>query len=376
MWCLEGSKMFIKKMNKNQINRLKINGFKSIKSTDIDLNMLNVLIGANGAGKSNLISLFILLQQMVDLKLQNYIGKHGGPETLLHFGSKETDFIEVDFYFGDNGYSFRLAPTQSNQMMFEGEWFFWKTTDHRNIGSGHLESQWTKGTSTGIDSYVQPIFTNQKWRVYHFHDTSDTARLKKSCNINDNIELFTDAGNLAAFLYRLKESALDSYWEIIKTIQLVAPFFDEFVLMPDRLNHKIIRLEWRNIDSDVIFNPHQLSDGTLRFICLATLLLQPSRFSPETIIIDEPELGLHPYAIKLLASMLQSASEKKQIIVSTQSVELLNEFDAGDIIVVDHINDASEFRRLSEEDLKIWLDDDYSLGELWKKNLLGGRPSK
>jgi len=363
-------------MTKNQINRIKINGFKSIKSADISFEMLNVLIGANGAGKSNLISLFVLLQQMVEMKLQNYIGKHGGPESLLHFGSKETDSIDVDFYFGDNGYSFKLTPTQSNQMMFEGEWFFWKTIEHRNIGSGHLESKWKIGTNTKIDVYVQRIFNNQKWRVYHFHDTSETARLKKTCNINDNIELFTDAGNLAAFLYRLKESAPKSYWEIIKTIQLVAPFFEEFVLMPDRLNPEAIRLEWRNIDSDVIFNPHQLSDGTLRFICLATLLLQPSYLSPDTIIIDEPELGLHPYAIKLLASMLQSASTKKQIIVSTQSVELLNEFDTEAIIVVDHINDASEFRRLSEENLKIWLEDDYSLGELWKKNLLGGRPSK
>lgn len=363
-------------MNMNQIKQIKISGFKSIKEADVELGMLNVLIGANGAGKSNFISLFVLLQKMIDTKLQNYVSRQGGPDALLHFGSKITDALEVVFYFGENGYKFKLAPTHDAQMMFDGEWFFRKTSNFKLIGSGHHESHWARGTKSGIDAYVKPIFQNQKWRVYHFHDTSDTAQMKKPGNINENIELHADAGNLAAFLFRLRAVSYNSYQQIIKTIQLVAPFFDDFVLLPDRLNPDIIRLEWRNIDSDVIFNPHQLSDGTLRFICLATLLLQPAELSPETIVIDEPELGLHPYAIKVLASMLQSTSEKKQIIVSTQSVELLSEFDFEDVLVVDHVNDESVFRRLSEEELGIWLEDGYSLGELWKKNLLGGRPSK
>jgi predicted ATPase len=366
----------VRVINNTQISRIKINGFKSINEADINLGMLNVLIGANGAGKSNFISLFVLLQKMIDKKLQNYVSKHGGPDSLLYFGSKETDALDIEFFFGENGYSFKLSPTQDEQMMFEGEWFFWKMSSFYQIGSGHAESRWDIGTRTGIDKYVMPIFQRQKWRVYHFHDTSETARLKKLGSTNDNIELATDAGNLAAFLYRLKETENNAYRQIVKTTQLVAPFFDDFSLVPDRLNPKVIRLEWKRINSDVLFNPHQLSDGTLRFICLAALLLQPDSLSPETIVIDEPELGLHPYAIKLLSSMLQSASIRKQIIVSTQSVELLNEFDTEDIIVVDHISDASVFRRLSEEDLKIWLDEDYSLGELWKKNLLGGRPSK
>ena len=336
--------------------------------------MLNVLIGANGAGKSNFISLFTLLQKIIDMKLQRYVAEQGGADTLLHFGNKVTDALEVTFYFGSNGYRFRLAPTHGGQMMFDGEWFYWK--DFYRIGAGNLESQWASGTCTGIDAHVQPIFEDHKWRVYHFHDTSSTAKLKKPGSINDNIELLPNADNLAAFLFRLKKVDNNSYRRIIGTIQLVAPFFDDFILEPNRLNPGIISLEWRNVDSDVLFNPGQLSDGTLRFICLTTLLLQPSRFSPETIIIDEPELGLHPYAIKLLAAMLQSASIKKQIIVSTQSVELLNEFDSEDIIVVDHVNNASVFRKLSEAELKVWLDDDYSLGELWKMNLLGGRPSK
>lgn len=363
-------------INSNQIKRIKVKGFKSIKDADIELKMLNVLIGANGAGKGNFISLFRLLQQLMDKKLQNYVAKCGGPESLLHFGSKETEDLEIEFYFGSNGYRFVLTPTQNEQMMFADESFYWDVSGKRTLSSGHLESRLELGTHTRIDGFVQPIFRGQKWRVYHFHDTSDTAKLKKSCDLNDNSELAVDAGNLAAFLYRLRERENVSYRKIVDRVQLVAPFFDDFALSPDRLNQNLIRLEWKNIDSDVLFNPYQLSDGTLRFICLAALLLQPTNLAPETIIIDEPELGLHPYAITLLSEMIKSASLNKQIIVSTQSVDLLNEFDAEDVIVVDHIGNASSFRRLSSKELAVWLADDYSLGELWCKNLFGGRPSR
>ena len=295
---------------------------------------------------------------------------------MLFFGSKETEHLEIEFFFGSNGYSFQLTPTQNEQLSFSGEWFYWETSGKHFIGHGHLESKWDEGTLTGIDNFVQPIFEKQKWRVYHFHDTSVTAKLKKAGSLNDNIELAVDAKNLAAYLYRLKETNTEYYQRIVKTIQLVAPFFDDFLLIPDRLVPDKIMLEWKDINSDMVFIPSQLSDGTLRFICLATLLLQPETLSPETIIIDEPELGLHPYAIKILSALIKSASQKKQIIVSTQSVELLNEFDMEDIIVVDHIGNTTSFRHLSQDEFELWLDEDYSLGELWKKNLLGGRPSK
>ena len=338
-------------INENQMTRIKVKGFKSIKSADIELGMLNVFIGANGAGKSNFISLFVMLQQLIDKKLQNYVQKQGSLDSLLFFGRKETEFIENEFFFGNNGYGFQLNPTQSEQLSFSDEWFYWNLMDKYSIGNGQLESKWVEGTGTGIDEYVQPIFKEQKWRVYHFHDTSNTAKLKTVGYLHDNIELAVDANNLAAFLYRLKETNKENYQRIVKTIQLVAPFFDDFLLVPDRIFPDSIRLEWKHVNSDMLFTPFQLSDGTLRFICLATLLMQPETLSPETIIIDEPELGLHPYAIKLLSSMIKSASLEKQIIISTQSVELLNEFDVEDVVVVDYANNTTSFRRLSQNEL-------------------------
>ena len=361
-------------MNQFQLTRLKVLGFKSIQETEIEFGMLNVLIGSNGSGKTNLISLFSFLQAMLEGRLQSYVAKKGGPDTFLHWGRKRTEALSAASYFGNNGYGFSLEATADNRLMIGDEIFYWTKSDECSIGCGNMESVWREGTHTGIDRYVKPILEKQKWRVYHFHDTSDTALVKQIHGINDNIELATDARNLAAFLYRLQKTEEKSYYRIVSVVQMAAPYFDDFILRENPLNPKSIDLEWRAKGSDLPFMASQLSDGTLRFICLAVLLLQPTHLQPETILIDEPELGLHPYAIQLLASLIKKASRKKQIIVSTQSVELLNEFQADDIIVVEHKDATSTFRRLNSEALSFWIAEDYTLGDLWKRNIFGGRP--
>lgn len=363
-------------MNERQITKIEIEGFKSIKRCSLELGMVNILIGSNGSGKTNFISLFKMLQSMIDGELQTYVSKYGGPNSMLFFGSKRTERMKADFYFGENGYQFALVPTTDDRLMFEGEWFYWDDCGEKLVAKGHFESKWRDGCGYKIDNYVRPILKNQKWRVYHFHDTSDTALVKQIHGINDNIDFATDARNLAAFLYRLKNAAESesSYNQIVRAVSQVAPYFDDFVLRPNPLRPDSIRLEWKDINSEVPFIAAQLSDGTLRFICLATLLLQPESLMPETILIDEPELGLHPYAISLLAALIKKAAVKKQIIISTQSVELLNEFESENVIVVNHYEDHSTFKRLDDESLKSWLNEDYTLGELWKRNILGGRP--
>jgi predicted ATPase len=241
------------------------------------------------------------------------------------------------------------------------------------IGEGHKEtklyeeSRKKEGKSIA-DNIIGAI---RSWRVYHFHDTSASAKVKQQGDINDNHMLRSDASNLAAFLYLLRETENDYYRKIVSTIRLVAPFFDDFSLRPNPLNKEKIQLEWLEKGSDTYFNAQTLSDGTLRFICMATLLLQPKL--PSTVIIDEPELGLHPYAITVLASLLKSASQNAQVVISTQSVALVNQFGPEDIIVVDRKEGQSTFERRTEKDLENWLDD-YGMGDLWEKNLLGGRP--
>lgn len=361
-------------MDSRQLTRIKIEGFKSIEKADIDLNMINVLIGSNGSGKTNFISVLSLLQALIEGNLQRYVARKGGPDAFLYWGRKRTEQMNIEFYFGYNGYRFSLVPTNNNQFLIEDEAFYWNMAGWFKLPAGNMESTWENGTGNRIDEYIIPLLRKQKWRVYHFHDTSDTAYVKQIHGLNDNMELAADARNLAAFLYRLKETEEHTYNRIVRTVRMAAPYFDDFVLRPNPLNLEKISLEWKARGSDVPFIAAQLSDGTLRFICLATLLLQPIDLQPETILIDEPELGLHPYAIQLLAAMVKKAAKRRQIIISTQSVELLNEFKAEDVLVVEHKDEATSFKRLDNEKLALWLEDDYTLGDLWKHNILGGRP--
>ena len=357
----------------NQLSRLALRGFKSIADCDITLEKLNILIGCNGAGKSNFINFFKMIQQIQEHNLQPYVTKSGGPDAILHFGRKTTEKLECELYFGNNGYRASFEATNDNQLMFQDESFFWNMGSRgwTSIGGGHLESNIDKGTKTGIDKYVAGAI--KSWRVYHFHDTSDDAKVKQRHGINDNDYLRPDGSNLAAFLYSLKIEYNNDYDKIVKTVRLVAPFFGDFRLGPVKGGKDKIELEWTEKGQDIPFKAYQLSDGTLRFICLVTVLLQPEEMQPETILIDEPELGLHPYAIEVLASLLKSCSHKKQIIVSTQSVDLLSEFDVENVIVIDRKDHSSVLKKLSKKEFGSWLED-YSLGELWKKNLLGGRP--
>ncbi len=356
-----------------QLSRLVLKGYKSIAECDLEFRPLNALIGANGAGKSNLVGFFTLIQQLIEGKLQLHVGRQGGPDALLHFGRKKSPQLKAELYFGNNGYRMHLEPTVDNRMIFEDESFWWNVSDWKFVDRGHFESAIKAGTGTGVDQFV--VSSMNSWRVYHFHDTSDEARVKQRSTIGDNVYLRQDAGNLAAFLYLLQQKNQKVFRQIERTIQLVAPFFGSFHLRPCPANQEQIELEWTEVGQDIPFKAYHLSDGTLRFICLTTLLLQTDETTPATILIDEPELGLHPYAITILASLLKKSSKTHQVVVSTQSVELINELEPNDIIVVDRKEGQSIFQRCSTEMLAGWLEE-YRLGELWKKNVLGGRPSK
>ncbi|BCM76834.1 AAA family ATPase [Aeromonas caviae] len=354
----------------DQLSRIVIDGYKSIAHCDLKMGSLNVLIGANGAGKSNFIGFFRLIATLLDHRLQSLVGKAGGPDALLHFGRKQSETLKGALFFGNNGYQFALEATNDNRMMFQREALWWNINGINLVGSGHFESRAEQHHSR-IKEFTLPIM--RRWRGYHFHDTSESAKVKQIHRINDNDYLREDGANLAAFLFRIQKNHPSHYKRIIRTIRMVAPYFGDFYLRATPDNQDSIQLEWTEKDHDIPFKASELSDGTLRFILLATVLLQPEEFMPSAIIVDEPELGLHPYAINVLAELIKSASHVHQLIISTQSVELVNQFDAEDLIVVDKQGGSSTFKRLETASLSEWLED-YSLGDLWKKNLLGGRP--
>ena len=354
------------------LKSLTVRGFRSIRELkDFEFKALNVLIGANGAGKSNFISLFRMLAEIMDERLQLFVQQHDGPDGLLFGGRKHTAQMDVDFRFGQNGYHFSLIPAADRlvfsreQTSFSGD----SVTDaRRHLGTGHDEARLQKTDDT-FAAYVKPAV--EGWRVYHFHDTSPSAPVRQKHPVRDNLRLKPDAANLAPFLRVLREKHPDSLRRILETVRQVAPFFGDFVHRPDPGER--VELEWLQADDpDTPRSPRQLSDGTLRFICLATLLLQPTALQPSVIMLDEPELGLHPYALNVLGALLVEASGPRQLIVSTQSAELLNALAPEDVVVVTRRDGASAFERLDAERLREWLLD-YTLGALWKMNVLGGR---
>ena len=369
-------------MENTELHYITIKGFKSIASVEkLELRPINVVIGPNGSGKSNFIGVFSFLHSFREGKLQDYVRQNGGADQVLHFGSKITESLSIEIAFrnGVNQYHLKLNPTSDDSLYPSHETVsFW---DKNKYAEPYTEALFPleNGREAGISSELVKRITDWvrtrlgRWRLYHVHDTSKNSPMRKTSNVNDHSFLRPDGSNLPAFLYFLKIKHPDSYNMIRSSVQKVAPFFDDFILEPDQLNEDSIRLIWKHKQSDKYFDASSLSDGTLRFIALTTLFLQPRAYKPSVILVDEPELGLHPKAITLLAALVKQASVETQVILSTQSPQLLDNFDPEDVLVVDRVNGGTSFTRLNTEQLGEWLDD-YSLGQLWEKNELGGRP--
>ena len=369
--------------NRLKLESLTLSGYKSFSSDDhtIKFGGITVLIGPNGAGKSNLISFFRLLNYMTTGALQTHIA--GSADALLYFGPKRTRAIGARLRFSSetkkDEYNLWLSYSEGgNTLVITDEGFEYHKSGlfpgKMSFPAGRLESGLTdpSNVSDARVRFVHALLSG--CRCYHFHDTSSEARIRGDSYIDDNRYLRNDAGNLAAFLYSIKKTKPKHYERIIRHISRVVPQFADFELEPRKLDEKKIRLNWHNHTSDYLFGAHQLSDGSLRFAALTTLFLQPEPL-PSVIILDEPELGLHPSALTELAGVIRTASEQCQVIIATQSPRLIDEFNGSDLVVLewDREKRTSVFRELDESQLLDWMKD-YSLGDLWEKNVLGGKP--
>lgn len=371
---------------KGAIKSISISGFKSIRELPaFPLKDLNIVIGANGAGKSNLVQVFRLLMAMTRKDLQKFVLENGGADSFLYHGPKNTAAIKVelefashsDFSQGSNSYRFELTPTVDETFVVSEERKN-VTTNWRAYGPPGPESRLydernehaAGGSGKGVGHFVYESIS--KWMVYHFHDTSLTAPMRRSEIVEDHRVLRHNGSNIAPFLLNLKQSQRHQgiYQEIVNATRLVLPFFDDFRLEVFQQGEaEKVKLSWQQKGSDFPMQPYHLSDGSIRFICLATALLQPH--PPSTIVIDEPELGLHPEAIGLLGELITDAAKRTQIIVATQSPLLIDQFAIEDIVVVNRKQGQSTFERLEEKDFNEWLED-YSVGELWTKNVIQG----
>ncbi|OAV65557.1 cobalt transporter ATP-binding subunit [Bacteroidales bacterium Barb6XT] len=350
---------------------IEIKGYKSIKEQRVELNKINILIGANGSGKSNFISFFEFLNRLYNRTLNEYVALKGGEDKISHKGGKVTDTLsfKVEFENGNNGYAVTLKASESG-FIFTSEKLIYQQDYGVSISSNARESN-LRTTTNYRAKYVIRYLNG--FRIYHFHDTGEKSPFTQMSHTeNDIYYLYGKGDNLAAFLYNIHEKEPIIYNRIIKIIQSIAPYFSDFFLQPNEANY--LRLQWKDTYSDVIYGVNDLSDGTIRFIALTTLFMQPDL--PDTILIDEPELGLHPAAVSMLAGMIKSVAAKGcQVIIATQSTDLISHFSPEDILTVDRIGGETIFKRLDSKSLAVWLDD-YTIGDLWKRNIIAsGQPN-
>lgn len=353
--------------------KIDIEGYKSIKKLSLELSNINILIGANGSGKSNFLSFFEFLKQIYNRNLREFVALRG-IDTFLHKGDKMTQSIATHLYFENtNAYSFSVKKGDIG-FIFTEEGLWYEKNPHVedciDIASLSFESN-LRFQTVPRAIYIRDFLTNII--KYHFHDTGENAPFGKESNIeNDKYFLYEKGENIAAFLYDIQQENGIIYNFIVKTIQNIAPYFLDFFLRP--LPNGNVKLKWQSKYGDTVYGVNDLSDGTIRFIALTVLFMQPNL--PKTIIIDEPELGLHPTAISKLAGLIKSAAAKGcQVIVATQSTDLIGHFEPEDIVTVDQINGESHFKRLSSEELNIWLED-YTIDDLWKRNIIStGQPN-
>jgi len=376
------------------LHALQVQGFKSFSSTsatNVTFNSINLLIGANGSGKSSLLSLFSFVQTLAKMSLNSVGTVLGQASDFLFYGPKNTPAFSILLVFKSQNlqleYSFtcEINKTRSHLFLID-EKISWQTDSIEPKLLEHLEAH-TESLllSRKQEPAVQALNSClEKIHAFHFQDTSFDAPLRQAAKLQDDQQLEPNARNLAAILYRMRsQPSNEKYYRLLRSvIQQVFRQFDDFILEPN-LEKQMIALKWSEVGAnDYNFSAHQVSDGTLRFMAMVTLLLQPPEYLPHIIILDEPELGLHPTGLSLLAALLEQASQHCQLIIATQSGDLLNHFSIKDIIVIDRtqvVEDqyltqyATRLSRKNESELAVWLKD-YTLHELWDKNVLGGKP--
>lgn len=364
---------------RQKLRQVTIRGYKSIAydhSVTLNLKDVSILLGANGAGKSNIVSFFKMLSFMMSRKFASYVEMAGTSNSLLHYGPKKTPVLSGELLFADGNstdtYSFTLANAAPDRLVITDEQVSWKEGDKKPY-QVLLEPNFKESAlAESKDKVARSIYNLLSFcKVYQFHDSSAQGPLRQTCPVETADYLQSKGNNLPSYLLLLKKNYKTAYDRIVDYVREVVPQFDDFYLEP---MNGYISLRWKDRSAnDYVFNSYQLSDGSIRFIALATLLLQPEATMPNVIILDEPELGLHPYAITQLAEMIKDASHHAQVVIATQSKDLVDHFNIDDVSVVEMENGCTKLTHLDYEEYKLWLEQ-YSISELWDKNIIGGRP--
>lgn len=372
---------------KISIDRIRIQGFRSLANVDVKLPRVAVLIGPNGSGKSNFVRFFELMHCMATRSLGEFVARQGGADDQLFGGTKRTTEINATVCVGTGEtpieYEFTLRHAHPDDLIVTKE-LFRKRGRHSGIpleyparvfpsyerepkvGDFQHAKRVGDRYAMGIDLSTLFLETN----VFQFHDTSDSSRFKQRWDNEDRYRLREDGGNIASILLELQRHFPHIYGRICHYIGRILPTFDRFQI--EQLYGKVT-LRWKQKGTDKTIGAHLTSDGSLRFFALVTLLHLPKEMLPRVLVIDEPELGLHPVAMEFISNMIKRVSDDCQVILATQSPSLIDHFGLKSTIVFDILDGRTEMRTLTEQDYQAWLKE-YSPSTLWQKNLLGGRP--
>ena len=372
----------------NCIESLRVKGFRSLADVEIDnMPRATLLIGANGSGKSNLVRFFEMMSWMIRApRLNGFVQRYGGANDQLFGGSKISLQMEAQLAIrtncGRNDYRFTLEYAQPDRFQFVDEAFRFTRVGSgaaapwQKLGHGHVEAKIAEVRSSDEFVDFNPnaarvlVHLLRRCSAYQFHDTSFNSPFMTACDPTQRNYLFSNGGNLAAILLRLEREYSRRFESICNYIGRCLPNFDRFQIEE---NAKPFLLQWKAKGMDKTFGPHLTSDGSLRLFALITLLNLPSAMLPDVLLLDEPELGLHPAAIALVGDMIKAFAEERQVIVATQSPLLVDEFDLDEIHVLELTDGRTTIRRHDKKEYLHWLEK-YTTGELWRKNLIGGRP--
>lgn len=372
---------------KGRIDRFSVKGFRSLREVGpISFPDLAVIIGSNGAGKSNCIKFFEMLSFMLrSQNLSEFVARNGGADDQLFMGARGTPKLEAEIRIeterGFNDYKFALthaASSTGGRLMFVDEAFRYSSSNYSGeadwiqLDSGTFEASivdFSQRLDVASKQKTADMVVNllKNYTIYQFHDTSTHSFIKQECDETDNRFMRSHGGNLAPILLRLQNEDIKRYKLIIRQIQRVLPSFGDFELEP---LHGKIALRWQHKYGDKTIGAHLTSDGSLRLFCLMTLLNLPSDMLPDVLFLDEPELGLHPYAITLVSEMLRQVSQTQQVFVATQSPYLVDCFDLENIIVARLKDGATELKTFDKAAYQQWLDDEYQISDLWLQNIL------
>ena len=366
------------------IESLRVRGFRSL--ADIELSGLPpaaVLIGPNGSGKSNVLR---FLNMMRPRWLGRFVEREGGAGDQLFGSAETTDRItaEITLKIGGERYDYRfvLEYAHPDRFFFGEEAFRRRSNGHpaanawQDLGSGHREANLVLAAQSrefpNLDraAAAEIVRVLRTIVIFQFHNTGSLSGFRRNCDVWDCNVLRTNGGNLAAVLYRMEREDFRRYDRICRYIGRILPGFAGFYIEE---NQGKVALRWHADWSDYSFGAHLTSDGSLRLFALVTLLNTPPEMLPDVVLLDEPELGLHPAGISLIGGMIRSLATQRQVIVATQSPRLVDAFELNQTFVLELRKGRTEVHQYAPDEYRHWLDE-YATGELWEKNLLGGRP--